>query len=333
MFSLLSLLTALLGGALLGVGLKRYLHGQLGSAQRPSRYATRAHVALVVIGALLLVAPESLSSVLGGRVDGGTEVVLTVVRVITLVVLPWIALLMLVTTARALAGARRVLGVVAGRVPSWSGYAARRRYRLPDFPRDWPTLLDYDQQLTRRLLAYHHDVDFATNLPAMRDYDEPATKAALEAMFDCDRERTSAPPVFVRDVITTRYGVAVADFALALERAEDNARLIAAGQVDPGERRRIAEASNILGFLQTNSTTAAERDQAYAAVIKLMSQGAGKRSDTSTATAYESGLGPLDLGPVNGRGGSAGPSRHPWLDVEQRASNHRADRASGCSRR
>lgn len=309
MFALATLVAMLIGGGLVLAGARRYFRGR--PARRPPRTGrqTALDVALVTSGGVLLLAPELPADLLGLSAggSGAGAFLLAVAHILALIVMLVLVGAMVLVSQRVVAPALETADRVAARMPSLRGGQARRQVGLADFPRDWAGLLAYEQSLSRRFLAYDHDLELAVSLPAMRDYTEPATRGALRAMFACDAERRESAPPLTADVITTGFGRAVAAFALALQQAEDNARRLAAAGLADDEGARVGEAATILAFVRTNSTTAAERDEAYRTIADLLN-----RPRERTGAPQTPGQTPT---------GKAQP--HPWLDVRQRADLHR----------
>lgn len=288
MFWWLTLGFLLLGGVLGGLGLRRAIRGRLAPTPRPDRLRQ----VLLWAGGILLVAPDLIPALVADPPGVFGTITLWVWRFMAIGGIGLVALTAAVTSRRAVQKVRGGAANAAIRVPSWSGRRERRDLNLDDFPHTWDGLLDYDRQLSRRLVSYQHDLELLANRPAMLDYTDPCTRAAIHAMTMCDRERRDFGPV-TRDVIKTPYGQAVAQFAVALREAEYNADRQARSGLGVDERARLTEASRILAFVQDNATTGSDRQRAYEHVAALLvaDQVPGERDRS-----------------------------HPWLDVHERVS-------------
>ncbi len=306
MSALLTIVVALSGAVLVTWGWARYLRGRFRVGDRRHAVSVRrSGVVMAVGGGLLLLLPEVPSQLLSGAAlssgaDSGIGQVATWVwRVGVLagltVVYGSMALVRERVTRPLRAAAGRAAATVGSLAPFGRVAEGRRMRRLPhlaDFPRDLDGLVDHDRVLTRRLLDYERDLDLGANLPAMRDHTVPTTIAVWEAMSRCDTLRPLAPTGRVVEVLATDYGRAVADFALALAAAEDNARRLAGDTLTGAEVAALAEVERLLAFIRSSHTTPAERAAAY---------------DALTAQ--------LDAARPSG---ATGERSHPWLDVSQR---------------
>jgi hypothetical protein len=308
--TLLTMFVAMAGGGFVMWGWGRFLRGRFRVKDPALGVSVRRSGAIMAVGGgLLLLLPEVPSHLLfdvpaqTGVAGAFGTFAAWVWRLGVLaglsVVYGSMALLRERVTRPIREAAERGVAAVVSLVPVGTPAAARRMRRMPHlaaFPRDWTSLMAHDQMLTRRLLDYERNLDLGANLPAMRDHSVPATAAAWAAMMRCDALRSSAPMGRVREVLTTEYGRAVADFAVALAAAEDNARRLATGSVSTEEAAALAQAEQLLAFVRTSSTTPAERAAAYDA---LMAQLGRARPD--------------------GSGDNGGERSHPWLDVNERA--------------
>ncbi|MFV0458951.1 MAG: hypothetical protein ACK5MT_09325 [Actinomycetales bacterium] len=335
MLWLLTFTTIGLGGWLFWRGLRGHFRSRFSpepvipayAATRRERWTGNLDRVWMLTGALLLLAPELPASLaLQTSPDGPGLAALWLWRMIVVGGLSLTAVITFLTsravTSTVVAGANEV----AARVPSLSGRRVRRESGLADLPTDWDGLLEYDRQLTRRFLAYGHDLDLMTSHPVMRDYADPQTRRALVAMLECDRVRRSTAPVLTRDVLTTEYGKTVLAFARAMVEAEANSVRRAGLNLDPDERGRLDEAAAILAYLQTNSTTSPERQRAYEHVHWLLDQPADAASeaadlgpDTHGAPQGVSDRATADLDLGVPQVPPPRPVAHPWLDVPQRA--------------
>ena len=292
MFWWLTLGFLTLGGVLGGWGLRDALRARLSEpAARPN---LRRRIILGV-GAFLLVLPDLVPALVTDGTGVLGTLLLWVWRFLAVGGIALVVLVALVTSRRAVQTVRAGAAAAAVKMPSWSGWRHRRRLRLVGFPRTWDGLLDYDRELSRRLVSYQHDLELLANRPAMLDYTDPYTRAAIEAMTMCDRERRDFGPL-TRDVITTPYGQAVARFAVALKEAEENADRQVRSGLGVAERDRLAEATRILTFVQDNATTSRDRQRAYERVAALL---------------------------VADHAPGEADRQHPWLDVHERAHLHK----------
>lgn len=297
MFWLLTCGGVALGSLLTWKGLRRYFSRRLAPPTgRPDRFGRW----LLGLGSVFLVVPDLFAALVVDYPGIFAGVALMFYRGMVLTGVAAAVLLGLVTSRRSVRAMRETTTTAVAVVPSLSARRVRREQGLADFPRSWDALLDYDRELCRRLLSYQHDLEQAANRPAMADYTDPLTRRAVEAMLACDRWRTEQAPL-VRDVISTGYGRAVADFALALRAAEENASRQVQDGLRLDERDRLAEAARIIAFVQSNATTEADREQAYRKVAELM----------SVHEQIE--------GAAAGFAVTAGAGQHPWLSVTQRA--------------
>lgn len=306
---------------------RRFSRAQFG------RWAVRRNRALLGLSAFLLICPEVPALLF--TLDSSTAGLAWILRIFALSFSSVVLLAMLLTSRRVTALARAGADEAALKLPSFEGARTRRRLaahdtRLADFPRGWDDLIEYDRQLSRRLLAYDHDLELSASYPVMRDYTEPRTKAALQAMFECDRLQTATPPPLTRDIVTTGYGKAVARFAQALAEAEAHASSTVQAGVGDAERARLNEAISILAFIDTHTTTAAEREDAYRSVRDLLTPRASGDQTVGSADAPPVASPPVapQANPVPSQANpvpsQAQPERsHPWLTVRERASLHR----------
>jgi hypothetical protein len=305
--TLLTMFVAMAGAGFVTWGWARYVRGRFRVKDRVAGVAARrSGVVMAVGGGLLLLLPEVPSHLLfeippSTGVQGAFGAFAAWVwRICVLgglsLVYGSMALMRERVTRPVREAAERGMATMVSLAPVGVSGAARRMRRMPHlaaFPRDWDSLVEHDRMLTRRLLDYERNLDLGANLPAMRDHAVPETAAAWQAMMRCDALRTQLPVGRVIDVLATDYGRSVADFAVALAAAEDNARRLATGNLSGDEVSALAEAERLLAFVRSSHTTPAERAAAYDA---LLSQLARARPT-----------------------GSADERSHPWLDVSERA--------------
>lgn len=306
MSALLTIVVALSGAVLVTWGWARYLRGRFRARDRASAVTVRrSGVVMAVGGGLLLLLPEVPSHLLSGgsgstgAESGFGEVATWVWRVGVLAGLTVVYGSMALLRERVTRPLREAVGRGAATVLSLAPVGpvggARRMRRMPhlaDFPRDRDGLLEYDRALTRRLLDYERDLELGANLPAMRDHTVPTTIAVWAAMGRCDTLRTLAPTGRVVEVLATDYGRAVADFALALATAEENARRLASDTLSGEEVAALAEVERLLAFVRSSHTTPAERAAAYDEL-------------TARLDAARPEVAPVERS-------------HPWLDLSER---------------
>ncbi|WP_050347540.1 hypothetical protein [Arsenicicoccus sp. oral taxon 190] len=310
----------ILAGLLVAVGLVlvtggvlRYAAARLrrpGAGEAPRR--VERGVPMTAAGGGLVLAPDVLAATGHLAVDGVGGLLLALYTVLALAGLSVVAVGMWLTSRRV---TRRVVAgveAVADGIPLLSRHRARRRGTPADFPREWAGLIALDTELTHRFLRYERDLEAAVNFPVMLDYAEPLTKGALDAMLRCRALRAATPPAGTRDVRDTDYARAVADFAVALEAAEANAQRLVASTFSEDERRVLDEAATTLEFMRANTTTPAERADAYERVAAQLSE-FPRRAQSQPAQAAQAQA-------VQAQAGATAVARpHPFLDVEDRA--------------
>jgi hypothetical protein len=305
MSGVLTFLTAVLGAALVVTGWASWFRARMRGAASLTRRARRRAWAFVAVGGLLALVPELPSALLGALPDRPWPVVLLLVVYRMLVVVGLVAVVGTITLAheRVTTPAGRLVGDVRSTVvrsvpfgPGRGSRTLRRELAVPDFPAGWDDVVELDRRLATRLMAYERDEHARADRPAMRDFGDPVTRTAYEAMLAADALRSNPRPPAVVDALRTPYGRAVAGFQVALERAEANAAARATAHLSPAEQDAIGRAEQTLAFLQDNSASAAEREQAYADLAAQL--------DAARASSAESE--PADRS-------------HPWLDVTERA--------------
>lgn len=316
---LIATLVALTGSGLTLFGAGRYVRASLaartaGTARPRTRAKRRTGVAYAVAGATMVLAPDAPARLSGHFPEGDTtlEVLLVVYRIVAAGGLLIVAVVM-----------AAAVGVGSIRTKRATRRSVATATSSVDVTEQWSALRSRDTELTRQFLRYDHDLEAAINFPAMRDYRDPLTRAALEAMLHCDQVRTERAPSGTADVHATAYGRAVAQFAVSLAAAEANARRLVWSNFTEDEKRSLDTAGKMLAFLQSNATTPAERDIAYARVIAELGKIPRTKfslGDDAVRRALEATVTPaasLDLPTTSPF--STGARPHPWLDVEQRA--------------
>ncbi len=296
---MLAALISVLGLGGLVWGTTHFVRSRLSERLRPNRDRhRRLAVAAASVGGIAFVIPDVLAGLIASASGGGTATAVGwfLYRFLAFGVVGIASLIMWLSSDRVTSKVRKGRDTVIAASPLGPARETRRmRRRLGQFPQDWNGLIEHDQSLTRRLLAYQRDADAAASRPAMADLEQPLTKAAIDAMFRCDALRTMQPPTRAHDVLATEYGQAVAAFDRALTAAETYAESTVSSTVTTAEQRAVADAARTLTFLQTNATTPQERAAAYNAIGERLAQAAP------------------------GAGAEATSSSHPWLSVEDRA--------------
>ncbi len=305
MSALLTFLTALAGGALVVTGWAGWFRARMRGAASITRRARRRAWAFITAGGLLALVPELPSALLGILPDRSWPVVLLLLVYRMLVVVGLIAVVGTITLGheRVTRPVGRFVGDVRSTVvrtvpfgPGRDSRLLRRELAVGGFPARWDEVVALDHRLSQRLMAYERDEHARADRPAMRDFADPVTAGAWEAMLAADVLRSSPRVGASVDALRTPYGRAVADFQVALEQAESNAAAKATGHLSPAEQDAIGRAEQTLAFLRDHSASAAEREQAYAAL------------------AAE-----LDAARASSADGEPADRSHPWLDVTERA--------------
>jgi hypothetical protein len=286
------------------------VRSRLSARLRPRRERHR-RIALGVFGvsAVALLVPDLIAGLViasTGASGGLATVGWVVYRLFALGAIGIASVVMWLSSDPVTDKVRRGRDAVVMRVPFGPARDLRRMRRslgATSFPQEWNALLEYDRELTRRLLRYQRDADAAASAPTMADLEHPLTRTAVEAMFRCDSLRTMQPPARVPDVLATDYGRAVAEFDRALAAAEDFAARHVASTVSVDEQRVVADAARTLTFLQTNATTPEERATAYTKISEKLASAQASAGAEATQPVPQ--------------------SSHPWLTVEERARDGR----------
>jgi hypothetical protein len=303
---MLAALIGLLGLGVLAWGTTHYVRSRL-SVRLQARRERHRRIALGVagMGATALLVPDVIAGLVvasTGASGGLAAVGWLLYRLLALGAIGVAALVMWLTSDPVTNRVRRGRDAVVARVPFGPAREVRRMRRSlasSAFPQEWNALLEYDRELTRRLLRYQRDADAAASAPTMADLEHPLTRAAVDAMFRCDTLRTMQPPAHVPDVLATDYGRAVAEFDRALAAAEDFSARHVTSTVAPDEQRVVADAARTLTFLQTNATTPQERASAYTKISEKLASAQASAGAEATQPVPQ--------------------SSHPWLTVEERA--------------
>lgn len=117
--------------------------------------------------------------------------------------------------------------------------------------------------VTARWLDYELDVAKLIAFPAMSDGRQPLTAAFLRAQRVADGLRPASPKARVTPAELSEYRNAVADYEVAFDVAERDARRIRYSSFSDGERRRLEKAKQLLAIAIDQAATPAERQVAY----------------------------------------------------------------------
>ena len=117
--------------------------------------------------------------------------------------------------------------------------------------------------VTARWLDYELDVAKLIAFPAMSDGRQPLTAAFLRAKRVADGLRPASAKARLTKDQLTEYRNAVADFEVAFDVAERDARRIKDTTFTTGERKRLDTAKQLLTIAVDQAATPAERQVAY----------------------------------------------------------------------
>lgn len=117
--------------------------------------------------------------------------------------------------------------------------------------------------VTARWLEYELDVAKIIAFPAMSDGRQPLTAAFLRAKRIADGLRPASAKARLSKEQLTEYRNAVADFEVAFDVAERDARRIKDSSFTEGERKRLDTAKQLLTVAVDEAATPAERQLAY----------------------------------------------------------------------
>lgn len=117
--------------------------------------------------------------------------------------------------------------------------------------------------VTARWLDYELDVAKLIAFPAMSDGRQPLTAAFLRAQRIADGLRPASPKVRVTPQQLTEYRNAVADYEVAFDVAERDARRLKDSSFTETERKRLDKAKQLLAIATDQAATPAERQVAY----------------------------------------------------------------------
>lgn len=117
--------------------------------------------------------------------------------------------------------------------------------------------------VTARWLDYELDVAKLIAFPAMSDGRQPLTAAFLRAKRIADALRPASAKARLSKDQLTEYRNAVADFEVAFDVAERDARRLKDSSFSTGERKRLDTAKQLLTIAIDQAATPAERQVAY----------------------------------------------------------------------
>ncbi|WP_439591230.1 hypothetical protein [Microbacterium sp.] len=117
--------------------------------------------------------------------------------------------------------------------------------------------------VTARWLDYELDVAKLIAFPAMSDGRQPLTAAFLRAQRIADGLRPASPKARLTPAQLAEYRNAVADYEVAFDVAERDARRIKDTSFTEIERKRLEKAKQLLAVAVDQAATPAERQLAY----------------------------------------------------------------------
>jgi hypothetical protein len=153
--------------------------------------------------------------------------------------------------------------------------------------------------VTARWLEYELDVAKIIAFPAMSDGRQPLTAAFLRAKRIADGLRPASAKARITNEQLSEYRNAVADFEVAFDVAERDARRLRDSSFSEAERKRLDTAKQLLTVAIDEAATPAERQLAYRRVREEL-DGLISISDEAIEVLEKKVM--LELGP------SAGPS-------------------------
>ena len=149
--------------------------------------------------------------------------------------------------------------------------------------------------VTARWLEYELDVAKIIAFPAMSDGRQPLTAAFLRAKRIADGLRPASPKARLTKEQLAEYRNAVADFEVAFDVAERDARRIRDSSFTEVERKRLDTAKKLLTVAIDEAATPAERQLAYRRVREEL-DGLISISDEAIEVLEKKVM--LELGPV-----------------------------------
>ena len=149
--------------------------------------------------------------------------------------------------------------------------------------------------VTARWLEYELDVAKIIAFPAMSDGRQPLTAAFLRAKRIADGLRPASPKARLSKEQLAEYRNAVADFEVAFDVAERDARRLRDSSFSEVERKRLDTAKKLLTVAVDEAATPAERQLAYRRVREEL-DGLISISDEAIEVLEQKVM--LELGPV-----------------------------------
>jgi hypothetical protein len=159
--------------------------------------------------------------------------------------------------------------------------------------------------VTARWLEYELDVAKIIAFPAMSDGRQPLTAAFLRAKRIADGLRPASPKARLSKEQLAEYRNAVADFEVAFDVAERDARRIRDSSFTEVERKRLETAKKLLTVAVDEAATPAERQLAYRRVREEL-DGLLSLSDEAIEVLEKKVM--LELGPSPSTTDAAAPT-------------------------
>jgi hypothetical protein len=161
---------------------------------------------------------------------------------------------------KALFGVARFSGTYASQAPAPKG---------PDLQEDWAGVKARLDAATQRWLAYDHAREFL-ELPAMRDFSSPVIRSCFLALEAADSEDRPRPPKTLAKVTGSAFDLAVREFELQLDGAEQWARRTMANQMSQDERDELQLVRDMLAKVFDAASAPNERHAAYQRASKIL---------------------------------------------------------------
>ncbi|GAA5084274.1 hypothetical protein GCM10025760_01980 [Microbacterium yannicii] len=162
--------------------------------------------------------------------------------------------------------------------------------------------------VTARWLEYELDVAKIIAFPAMSDGRQPLTAAFLRAKRIADGLRPASAKAHLSREQLTEYRNAVADFEVAFDVAERDARRLRDSSFTEVERKRLDTAKKLLTVAIDEAATPAERQLAYRRVREEL-DGLISISDEAIEVLENKVM--LELGPTASAGEATPPAAAP----------------------
>lgn len=180
--------------------------------------------------------------------------------------------------------------------------------------------------VTARWLDYELDVAKLIAFPAMSDGRQPLTAAFLRAQRVADGLRPASPKTRLTPAELSEYRNAVADYEVAFDVAERDARRLRDSTFSDAERKRLETAKQLLSIAIDQAATPAERQIAYRrvreeldglislsddAIEVLETRVALELAATTDAATSDAAAGPVPAASAPDRDGPAAPPPNP----------------------